>query len=83
MPLRFIAARPAAEPPAPEPSQPETPDPEPPPPDTLALTDGRVLHGELVRETSDEVTFIVVVGGIRQEMTFARGAVDRIDRGRK
>lgn len=86
MPIRFSAAappvRPATREAAPADQTAESPRDPLPAPDTLILQDGRTFQGEVVQESDESVTFAVVVGSLRQELTFKRGDVDRIERGR-
>lgn len=48
--------------------------------DKLHLKDGRVLDGEVTKETDSFIYFRIIVGGIEQEQLFARNDIKKIER---
>ena len=51
--------------------------------DILYITDGRVLHGQIISETEDEVVFNITVNreaNLFAKMTFSMADIDSIER---
>lgn len=47
--------------------------------DKLWFKDGRVIEGQILEETEDQITMMVSVGSIRQKFTFDRGTIQVIE----
>lgn len=50
-------------------------------PDRLILKDGRVIEGQVLEETANQVRFLVVVAGIKGEQTYSKADILAIERG--
>lgn len=49
--------------------------------DRLVLSNGEVVTGTVIEETDSEVRFLLVVGTLKQEVTYAKSRVAKIERG--